>query len=97
MLAGALGTIPGIELDGFHLPLQPDPLFFHTLSNPTTAPYQGSAGVLGIDGTASAGLVFPAGAFPQLSGLTLYHAFASLDGSLDLRHVSNTVALALEP
>jgi hypothetical protein len=100
VLLGSLsGTAPGVVgLGGVVLPLNDDAYFQHTLGHPNEFPLSGSLGTLSLAGSGSAVFALPAGLFPTLAGLTVHHAFATVNfavGSLTL--ASNAVALELVP
>jgi endonuclease I len=95
-LAGTTsGTAPGFDFGGFHIPLNPTGAYFAlTLSGPGTvlAPH---LGFLNGSGHASAAFTLPSGSSSALAGLTVSHAYVTLDGTLALNGVSNAVDLAL--
>jgi len=103
LLAGSLsGTEPGFDVDGQHLPLNPDAWFLHTLGSPNTPPLNASFGSLDASGRAHASIDVPAGTSPTLAGLELHHAFVSLDlstvpGAAVVSLASNAVPLELVP
>jgi hypothetical protein len=77
LLLGSFGSLhPGISLGGgVSLPLQPlDPWFVHTVSYPNLAPFVGSLGVLGADGTATVQLDLSTAQLGALQGTQAYHA-----------------------
>ena len=94
ILASITGTAPGIPLgSGLELPLVIDGWFNNMLANPGAGVVEGALGTLGPDGTASAQFTVPTGLDPALMGLTIWHAWASLD----LRAASNSIPITLTP
>ena len=92
----------GFDVDGQHLPLNPDAWFLHTLGSPNTPPLNASFGSLDASGRAHASIDVPAGTSPTLAGLELHHAFVSLDlstvpGAAVVSLASNAVPLELVP
>ena len=75
LLGTASGTSPGIVVDGLPLPLNVDPYFLFTLSNPNSTVLANTFNLLAPDGTNSASLSLGPGISPALAGLTLNHAF----------------------
>jgi len=97
ILGSASGTAPGLPLGpGLTLPLNLDPYFQFTLSNPN-ALIAGALGLLDADGRASATFVVPAGADPSLAGLTLRHAFAVFDLAAVATFASNALPVSFLP
>lgn len=79
VLGSVSGTSPGIVVDGVLLPLNIDAYFLVTLTAPNSSVHVGTFGVLSATGSGSASLVVPTGTDPGLAGLTLTHAFATLE------------------
>jgi trimeric autotransporter adhesin len=98
LIAGSLsGSAPGFDLQGYHVPLNPDPYLLLTL-NLGAAPLSGSFGILDAVGSATAAFSLPAGSNPSFAGLTLQHAAALFDpATFELALVSNPVPLQLLP
>jgi hypothetical protein len=79
VLLGTLaGQFPGLQIDGLHVPLNPDGLFWFGLTNPGSGLYSNSHGVLDAQGRADASMHLPGG-LGFLLGHTLTHAYAVLD------------------
>ena len=99
LLASLSGTDPGIALDGFTLPLNPDPLFNLTLNQPNSSFLSGSFGVLDTLHTAEAQFVLPPGLNASLVGQTVSFAYVALGTSpaLFVASVSNAVGVLLAP
>ena len=103
LLLGSLsGTAPGQTVDGHVLPLNLDAYFLHTVSMPNAPPLTGSFGLLSTapfpGSKATAAFTLPRAFDPILVGLTVEHAYATLDlstGRVNL--TSNPVPLALVP
>jgi hypothetical protein len=81
LLGSISGTQPGIAVPGGALPLQPDPWFFWTLSNPNSVVLQNSFGALDGAGSAQASFLVPPATAPGLVGLVFHHAYVVLDGA----------------
>ena len=101
LLGTASGTTPGTASGGFVIPLNIDAYLLHTLLSPNGAPLAGSFGVLtpsGTNGIATASFSLPPAFNPSLVGLTLHHAFVTIDvASGNMNFVSNAAPLALLP
>lgn len=98
LLGSATGTFPGLTIDGLDVPLIVDDYTWLTLLNPGGAFLQGSPGVLGPDGDGFGKFDVSFGDLPpELSGLTLHHAFAVFDplGGVFV-HFSEPVPLAIQ-
>ncbi|MBM3976452.1 MAG: hypothetical protein FJ299_05625 [Planctomycetes bacterium] len=83
------GTSPGFAFGGVHIPLNPVGAYFSlTLSGPGAllSPHLGFLDALG---NATAAFSLPAGTSSTLAGITVHHAYVTLDGSLNLDGVSN--------
>jgi endonuclease I len=95
-LAGTTeGTAPGFDFGGQHIPLNPFGAYFSmTLAGPGAllAPH---LGFLNGFGNASAAFSLPAGLSPTLAGITVHHAYVTLNGALNLNGVSNAAAVTL--
>lgn len=77
-IAGSLsGTTPGFALGSLHIPLNLDAYFF--LSVGPATPLVGGIGFLGAHGEATASFDLPFGVNPALAGLSVHHAFVTLD------------------
>jgi hypothetical protein len=96
LLLGSLtGTSPGITLGGVNTPLNYDPYFQWTLTNPNFPPLTNSRAALDNAGRAQAGFVIPPGVVPNLIGLHLYHAFAIVGTTTILDAASNAVLVKI--
>ncbi len=96
LLAGALGTSPGLSFGGLHVPLNDDAFLQISLGLTNSSAYPGAAGVLDGNGHATAAVVLPPGLLLGAAGLSLYHAFVAYDGS-GPQLVSNAVRVRLVP
>lgn len=96
MLGSMSGTSPGFFVQGFHVPLNPDPYLVFTYTRPTAPFFVGFIGELDALGRATAQVRFPASDL-SVSGLTLHHAYGAFDDSGALVFVSNAEALSLMP
>lgn len=101
VLASASGNQPGVQLGEWVLPLQVDDLFLATLNQPNNGTYVDNFGVLPTSGVGEARIVVPPGSFPDLAGITVHHAFCTLDLSPlsfgQFIGTSNSVELELLP
>jgi choice-of-anchor B domain-containing protein len=98
LLASGSGTDPGLPLaPGVELPLVPDAFTDFSLTSANSGPYTASLGLLDAEGRATAALALPPGTLPELAGLTLFHAFVTLDGQGVAGFASNPVPLELVP
>jgi hypothetical protein len=80
VLGSASGLDPGLQIDGLDVPIVLDSYTVLTLFQPAAAFLQGSPGVLGPDGDGFGKFQVGFGQLPpDLSGLTLHHAFAVYD------------------
>jgi hypothetical protein len=82
VLASLSGTSPGVALSGGVLPLNPDGLFYASLSAPNGPLFQQTLGVLDSAGRASAAVLVPAGLAPSAVGLRVDLAAVIAAGSL---------------
>jgi len=91
--AGSLsGTTPGVQLNGFYLPLNLDGYSDATLAAPP--PFPGFAGVLDARGRAAASVIVPP-RVGALVGLTGHHAWAIIDPAGAVLGTSNAAPLTL--
>jgi len=98
VLGSITGTSPGISVLGVVLPLNLDPYFMLSLTQPTATAVQPSLGTLNSTGQATALLGVPTGLDPSLAGLVLSHAFLAADPVLlTATLASNAVGVALAP
>ena len=97
LLAGtATGTLPGIDLGGAVLPLNPDGYFQFTLNNPNKPPLGGSFGMLDGAGGAMASFALAPSSTLVLIGQTVHHAFVAIDPAVPaVTLVSNPVLAEL--
>jgi len=90
--AAALGTLRGIQTgDGRRIPLDPDPLFFSSLANPTV--FENFQGVLDPTGRASLKVHLPS--MPQLAGRRFFLAAVTYD-TRGIRVISEPLGVTLE-
>lgn len=96
-LGSATGTSPGFFVGSLFVPLNVDAYTMLVLSNPNVPPFGNTLGTLDASGRAVATLTIPA-AIPGLVGLTLNHAYGTLNllGSA-LSFVSEPARLELVP
>jgi len=97
MLGSLSGWAPGFEFAGAHLPINVDWYSDFTLAAANSAFLVDTFGVLTANGTTQAQISYPAGVLNGLAGLTMHHAAIVFDGSLQIVHVSNPLALHLLP
>lgn len=99
VLGTASGTTPGLPVGNKTLPLNIDAYFNATLTNPYSGAIQPAFATLDADGRAAATLTLPAASDPVLAGLSLHHAFVTLDVSsgIQIEVISNAEPLALTP
>ena len=99
VLGSTSGTAPGVAIEGFVLPLNPDSYLSYRLVAPHLPPVSGALGLLNAQGSATARVEFPAGSAATLAGITLNHAYVVLDvfGSGVTSFASNAVVLGLAP
>ena len=98
LLGSASGTTPGLVVDGLVLPLNVDSYFLSTLTSPNAPPLAGSFGFLDASSTAAAQLTIPPGAATALVGLTLHHAYATIDALAGVvTYTSSAVATTILP
>ncbi|MDF1800457.1 MAG: hypothetical protein P1V81_14870 [Planctomycetota bacterium] len=97
LMVGSLsGTSPGTPLGALTLPLNFDGYSLHTILNINKAPLSNSFGYLVTSQTSSCEFSLPPAFDPVLVGMTLQHAFVTLDGvSLAVLEVSNPIPLHL--
>lgn len=96
LLGSLTGTAPGLRIGTVTLPLNADPYFDFTLSNPNTLTAS-SLGILGSNGEATAQLRLPAGTFTSLAGRRLHHAFLVMNLiPFSIDDASNAAFLNLE-
>ncbi len=78
------------------MPLNEDAYLHRTLASPNLPPLSGSFGTLSPMGTANAAFTMPQGLDPGLVGLTVHHAFVTVDVmSGGVSFVSNAAPLEL--
>ena len=93
----ASGTSPGFNTQGFTIPLNPDPWFFLTVTQPNTPPLSNTIGVLDAGGKGAGQLTLPAGAAGALVGLVFDHLYATLTPGATILTVSNTSSFTVIP
>jgi len=94
LLGSITGSEPGIPLGTVTLPLNPDPYFSFTLANMNSAALPNTLGLLDVTGGATASLVIPPATDVSLAGITLRHAYATIDG-LSFAGASNAIDVRL--
>jgi hypothetical protein len=102
LLGTISGTAPGVPVGSFTVPLNPDAYLIRTFNFPSTPPLGNSIGIMSPassgGGQASATFSLPPALAPTLVGLTVHHAFVSVDLQTgNVNFVSNAVPLALLP
>lgn len=99
VLGSTAGTSPGLPFGTHVLPLNVDPYFMWTLSNPNLFPLGNTFGVLDATGRATASFTLVPGSPPQWAGAYIHHAYAVLQmtPSFDVVLVSNSVEMLLQP
>jgi hypothetical protein len=99
LVMGSLaGTSPGIDYQGFNLPLNLDNYLLYTINHASGGALPGSFGTLDALGNGAAALVLPPGVAASATGQTVHHAFAALDPvTLAVTRTSNAVATELLP
>jgi hypothetical protein len=90
----ASGAAPGFAFGGVAVPLNPDPYFLYTVSNPNVPPLVGTLGALDGAGGATAAIVLPPGAASALAGTSVVHAALVLDAAT-LAPLAATVPVGL--
>lgn len=97
LLGTAAGTAPGLPAGAFILPLNPDAYFNLSLTGANNPPFTNTFGVLDAQGRATSLVTLPPGLNPSLAGLTLHHAFLTLDLTPNVTSVSNAEPVQLVP
>jgi hypothetical protein len=99
LVAGSIsGTMPGLTLDGVHVPLAADPWTSLLLGAPNQGWYHANLGILSAAGSANARLDVPAGLSSTFAGLKFWHAGIVVDVFLaQVVWASNAVELLLVP
>jgi hypothetical protein len=99
LLGSASGTAVSLSFDGFPLPLQIDSYTQFVAGGFAASLLQGGAGLLDPLGRAGASLTLPSGLAQGLAGLTLHHAWLSVDlsGGFAVSWISNPAPLTLVP
>jgi hypothetical protein len=96
VLGSLAGTVPGLALGPWTLPLNPDAYFLSVLNEPDQPPASGFLGILDELGDGEASVLVPPGLAAGLAGSTAHHAFAVLDFAQGaVTFVSNPAHLAL--
>lgn len=96
LLGSINGTTPGVNAQGFNIPLNQGLYFDLTLDNPTHPLLTGFRGSLDSLGLAFASVTVPAGFKPGLAGRTVNHAYVVLDGN-QIALVSEAEGFLLTP
>jgi hypothetical protein len=90
--------VPGFDVGGFHVPLNPDAYFLILLRRPRQGPLDPARGFLDENGEAEVELSLTRPwRLPRLIGRTFHHAFVVLDDESRLAFVSNAVPCAIVP
>jgi outer membrane protein assembly factor BamB len=99
LLGSASGTAVSLSFDGFPLPLQIDGYTQFLAGGFAGSLLQGGTGLLDPLGRAGASLTIPPGLAQGLAGLTLHHAWLSVDlsGGFAVSWISNPAPLTLWP
>ncbi len=96
VLGSISGTAPGIVIDGFLVPLNPDAYFIHTLTKANQAPLTATFGTLDSSAKATASFTIGAAPGPAFVGLQLDHAYIAIDVvGLFVEHASAAAGLSL--
>ncbi|MCA8970023.1 MAG: VCBS repeat-containing protein [Planctomycetes bacterium] len=93
-LGSASGRLPGLALEGAHVPLNLDGYFGLLLSAPNTL-VQPSVGLIGPNGIVSTKFVLPAGLGRGLIGRSLHHCFVVFDRTFGVVSSSNSVPITI--
>lgn len=88
------GTTPGLDVQGYHIPLNYDFYASRTLLAPNIPPLTNSFGFTDVDGKATCTFTIAAGTDPALAGLRVTHCAVLL---LPLDYVSKTDDLLIVP
>jgi len=98
ILGSASGTAPGLLVaHGVLLPLNVDPYFFFTLTNPLAPIYTDFVGFLDAGGDATAALTLPPASVPSLVGVSLHHSAALAQVLGEIQFASNATLTLLIP
>ena len=97
IVGSASGTSPGFNAQGFAIPLNPDPWFFLTVTQPSSPPLSGFVGVLDANGQGSGQLTLPPGAAGSLVGLVFDHLYATVTAGGTILTVSDTASFLVIP
>lgn len=99
LLGSASGTASGLILDGFPLPLAIDGYTQFLAGGFAGSVLQGGSGLLDVAGRAGASLIVPPGLAQGLAGLTLHHAWVSVDltANFAVSWISNPAPLTFVP
>jgi hypothetical protein len=95
MFGSITGTVPGVNVLGVHVPLNPDLYTNVALSAVNTTVFTNFRGKLDANGRASASFNLPANV-PLPSGFTFHHAYVVYDASGKIHMASNAVPLRLK-
>jgi len=98
LLGSASGSVPGIPLPPFTIPLNLDFYFNFTLANANQGPFTNSLGLLDGDGEGQVSIGIPAAFDPIFAGVTLTHAYIVVDAiTQTITFVSGATELNLIP
>ena len=78
LLGSASGTGPGVSIDGWKLPLNPDPYFDWVATQANQLPFTNTFGVFDETGMTTASITVPPGLPPTLAGVTVHHAYIAV-------------------
>jgi Calx-beta domain len=95
LIAGSLGTAPGIRLSGTHVPLNVDWWFHTSLLLTNTALLQRFRGIFDTQGDALAEIHLGPLFEPSIVGLRFFHAYIVYDSNGTVRMASNSVPLRI--
>ncbi|QDU66033.1 alpha/beta hydrolase-fold protein [Engelhardtia mirabilis] len=98
ILGSLSGDSPGTQFGPLSIPLNFDAYFNYTLTSPYSGPVSPAFSVLDANGRASATFGVPPGTDPALAGLTVHHAFLTINPvGVSVEVVSNAVSVDLLP
>jgi hypothetical protein len=96
-LAGSgSGSVPGFTFGSFLIPLNPDPYFDYTINFPNLPPLGNTLAFADLNGRSIATFTLPPG-LGILAGLSVDHAYLTLDAFLNPTLVSEAAVLSFTP
>lgn len=96
MLGSLQADEPGIDVGGFHIPLDPDAYFLILLRHPRLGALEPARGWLDANGEAQVELrLSPPWHLPRLIGRTFHHAYVVFDANGSLAFASNAQACTI--